>query len=362
MTQTARPAAPAVAPLPPLGSGMLAGGTASQVIGSTIRPASYCGAFGFQTQRRRYQSRRQLRCFQPELHRRHRRNADRYLGHGPGNVVTRRWRCRLCRAYGPNDIAYPSPASRRPLPCCKPLAGISRRRRGQAATADRLETTLEAAGVSVIDRSSNAAVEAAEQAIAESNPLSRGINAWEGRWPLNTYARDMDADKLSDERPATGSRSQKPCLRTSFEACWNAATTVRAIFAKLADHCDVLRHALAAPDAAPEGLGWTGDPNFTVMHVTTRRPRRLVAGSRNPGIAARLCRLIGFQRQRRRDVCRCRCRSALIQRLIRNFLTMPSQDIKYTTRNNETFDGYSDRARWRRQIPWPALHHGDIRC
>ena len=58
--------------------------------------------------------------------------------------------------------------------------------------------TLEAAGITVIDRSSNAAVEEAEQAISESNPLSRSINAWEGRWPLNTYARDMEANKLSD--------------------------------------------------------------------------------------------------------------------------------------------------------------------
>jgi len=43
----------------------------------------------------------------------------------------------------------------------------------------------------------DAAVAAVEDAIADAAPLSRGINAWETHWPLNTYAHDMDASKLS---------------------------------------------------------------------------------------------------------------------------------------------------------------------
>ena len=40
-------------------------------------------------------------------------------------------------------------------------------------------------------------LEAVEQALKDALPLTMAINAWEGRWPLNTYA-DIDAKKLSD--------------------------------------------------------------------------------------------------------------------------------------------------------------------
>ena len=39
-------------------------------------------------------------------------------------------------------------------------------------------------------------IEAVEKAITDALPLTQAINAWEGRWPLNTYA-DLDAEKLS---------------------------------------------------------------------------------------------------------------------------------------------------------------------
>ena len=37
-------------------------------------------------------------------------------------------------------------------------------------------------------------IETLEKAIADAQPLTLAINAWEGRWPLNTYA-DLDASK-----------------------------------------------------------------------------------------------------------------------------------------------------------------------
>src|SRR5439155_907754 len=51
---------------------------------------------------------------------------------------------------------------------------------------------LQTAGIEVIDRTSHDAIAALETAIAEARPLSMAINAWEGRWPLNTYASYMD--------------------------------------------------------------------------------------------------------------------------------------------------------------------------
>jgi hypothetical protein len=55
---------------------------------------------------------------------------------------------------------------------------------------------LAAAGVDIRTRRNDPKVAAVESAIAEARKRSADINAWESRWPLNTY-RDRDASKLS---------------------------------------------------------------------------------------------------------------------------------------------------------------------
>ena len=154
--------------------------------------------------------------------------------------------------------------------------------------------TLETAGITVIDRTGNDAVEAAEQAIADANPLSRDINAWEGRWPLNTYARDMDPAKLS-ESSRERLEQANGMSQEQFSGLIARRDEVRGIFAKLADHCDVCV-TLAAPDAAPEGLGWTGDPNFTVCTSLLGVPAVSLPILETQGLPLGL-QLIGFQNE-----------------------------------------------------------------
>src|SRR5205085_1714874 len=55
---------------------------------------------------------------------------------------------------------------------------------------------LAAAGIALADRHADPVIEDVEGAITDAAPLTRRINAWEGRWPLNTY-RKRDASKLS---------------------------------------------------------------------------------------------------------------------------------------------------------------------
>ena len=55
---------------------------------------------------------------------------------------------------------------------------------------------LAKAGIELKGRADDPDIEAAEKAIADAQPLTLAINAWEGRWPLNTYV-DLDAGKLS---------------------------------------------------------------------------------------------------------------------------------------------------------------------
>jgi Asp-tRNA(Asn)/Glu-tRNA(Gln) amidotransferase A subunit family amidase len=272
-----------------VGSGMLAGGTASQVIGSTIRPASYCGAFGFK----------------PSVGGINRGGSFDGFSQSCTGVIaatlTDTWvMAREMSSRAGGDAGYVGLTGPMTLPSAsKPKTVALLQTAGwDLATDDAKQQlqsardTLEAAGINVIDRSNNAAVETAEQAIAESNPLSRGINAWEGRWPLNTYARDMDANKLSESARERLAESEA-MSQDEFRGMLERRNEVRAIFAKMADYCDVCV-TLAAPDAAPEGLGWTGDPNFTVCTSLLGVPAVSLPVLETQGLPLGL-QLIGFQ-------------------------------------------------------------------
>ena len=242
-----------------VGSGMLAGGTASQVIGSTIRPASYCGAFGFK----------------PSVGGINRGGSFDGFSQSCTGVIgatlTDTWTmAREMSSRAGGDAGYVGLKGPMTLPKSKKpntvamlqTAGWETATESAKQQLQSARNTLEEAGINVIDRSSNEAVETAEQAIAESNSLSRGINAWEGRWPLNTYARDMDADKLS-ESSRERLEQANAMSQDEFQDLLKRRDEIRLIFGKLVDHCEAC-FTLSAPDAAPEGLGWTGDPNFTV--------------------------------------------------------------------------------------------------
>src|SRR5260370_1179447 len=104
-------------------------------------------------------------------------------------------------------------------------------------------------------------VAAAAAAIKGARALSMRINAWEWRWPLNTY-RERDAKKLSQallDRLAEAERMSLDQYREDLAE----RDKVRASYAELAPDCDACI-GLSAPAAAPSGLGSTGEPNCTV--------------------------------------------------------------------------------------------------
>jgi Asp-tRNA(Asn)/Glu-tRNA(Gln) amidotransferase A subunit family amidase len=116
-------------------------------------------------------------------------------------------------------------------------------------------------GVDVVTRRSDKLVAAVEEAIANARSLSIRINTWESRWPLNTY-RNRDAGKLS--RAMLGRLAQAEAMGLDdYRADLNERSRVRALYNSLAAQCDACV-TLAAPAAAPIGLGSTGDPVFAV--------------------------------------------------------------------------------------------------
>jgi Asp-tRNA(Asn)/Glu-tRNA(Gln) amidotransferase A subunit family amidase len=130
----------------------------------------------------------------------------------------------------------------------------------KAAMADTL-ARIKSAGIEVATSQSDAKVAAVAAAIEGARALSMRINAWEWRWPLNTY-RERDAGKLSQvllDRLAEAERMSLDQYREDLAE----RDKVRARYAELARDCDACI-SLSAPAAAPSGLGSTGDPNCTV--------------------------------------------------------------------------------------------------
>ena len=121
---------------------------------------------------------------------------------------------------------------------------------------------LRASGVMIVDRTSSATIADLETALLEARPLSMKINTGEFRWPLNTFARDMDHAKLSEIMQKRLLEAESMTLE-EYQAAIERRDEVRAMFARLADECDAAI-SLSAPGPAPLGLQSTGDPAFVV--------------------------------------------------------------------------------------------------
>jgi len=97
--------------------------------------------------------------------------------------------------------------------------------------------------------------------LAGALALTQAINAWEGRWPLNTYA-DLDAGKLSASARERLRTAEAMTQREYGELIARRAA-VRAVYEKAASRYDAFV-TLGACGAAPVGLGSTGN---TIMNV-----------------------------------------------------------------------------------------------
>ena len=121
---------------------------------------------------------------------------------------------------------------------------------------------LESAGIEVVEGRRDDRVAKVEDAITGGVELSRGLNNWDFRWPLNTYARDMDRDGLSQqalERLAAA----EAMTHEEYQVLVRKRQGVRDIYNALKGVVEVCV-TLSAPGPAPVGLDWTGDPVFAV--------------------------------------------------------------------------------------------------
>src|SRR5262249_9216287 len=130
----------------------------------------------------------------------------------------------------------------------------------KSAFAQALER-IGAAGVAIRRAADCGPVAKVETAISNAMAGGTAINAWDMRWPLNTY-RNRDPANMSEALLAQLAIAEAMTLE-DYRARLAERAQMRAVYANLAAECDAAL-TLAATGAAPEGLGSTGNGIFGV--------------------------------------------------------------------------------------------------
>jgi Asp-tRNA(Asn)/Glu-tRNA(Gln) amidotransferase A subunit family amidase len=237
---------------------MVCAALGTQVLGSILRPASYCGCFGFK----------------PSLGAINRGGSHDGASQSVHGVLAASiddaWavlREIANRAGG--DPGYPgligpelTPTPKKPRRLAVlETPGWPKAEPAAVAAFESAVTRLSGAGIEVVRRGDDAVIEAVEKAISRAMPLTQLVNGWEGRWPLNVY-RECNASKLSAFALERLARAEKMSL-DDYRGALSERARMRNIYASLAPKFDAVI-CLAATGPAPLGLESTGDPAFVV--------------------------------------------------------------------------------------------------
>jgi Asp-tRNA(Asn)/Glu-tRNA(Gln) amidotransferase A subunit family amidase len=236
--------------------GAISAGIGNQVLGSILRPASFCGCVGFK----------------PTVGAINRGGSYDGLSQsvqGPiAATLPEAWRVawEIAQRAG-GDPGFPGLYGHAEAPpAMKPdkLAfietdGWDEATDGARQALEEVIAKLRAAGIAVATRVEDDQVAAVETAIHGAKELSTSIITWESRWPTNTY-RARDAGKLSQAILERGSKAESMIL-DNYRRDIAVRDQLRVAYQKLVIEFDACI-TLAAPGAAPLGLGWTGDPVF----------------------------------------------------------------------------------------------------
>jgi Asp-tRNA(Asn)/Glu-tRNA(Gln) amidotransferase A subunit family amidase len=242
-----------------VGAGILPAALGTQVVGSILRPASFCGCVGFK----------------PSFGALNRGGSYDYLSQSSTGVLAATpadiWivASAIARRVG-GDPGFlplagpelpPAPAAPRRLAVLQ-TAGWAKASEGARAAFETARQRLAALGIELTDRTGDPEIEALEQALTDALPLTLRINAWESAWPLGAYAAKGEQqlsqparDRLAQARKMTaddyrGMLKERQAIRERHLAAGGRY-----------DGCVLL----GATGAAPVGLGFTGD---TSMNVT----------------------------------------------------------------------------------------------
>ena len=235
-----------------VGAGFLSAALGTQVVGSILRPASYCGAWGFK----------------PTVGALNRGGSHDYMSQSCAGVIAASaddcWAvaCAIAERAG-GDPGAPGLYVEDEAGAYTggPLTLASLRFPGWDKADPRAVSALD--GVLDRLRKSGIAVRDVDlsETLAPALPLTRKINGWESRWPLNTYA-DRAAGKLSAAMHDRLREAEAMTL-SGYRADTAQREAIRRDYAKLAETASACI-TLSAPGVAPQGIAATGDPIFAV--------------------------------------------------------------------------------------------------
>jgi Asp-tRNA(Asn)/Glu-tRNA(Gln) amidotransferase A subunit family amidase len=242
-----------------VGAGMVPAGLGTQVVGSILRPASFCGAVGFK----------------PSVGAINRSGSHDHFSQSCqgaiGATLADTWavlRAIADRAGGDpgfvgltGDVDFKKRTKPGKLGIVETF-GWKNTTEGARKAFAAAKQRLQMVGIDLRGRADDSDIEAVEQSLSDALDLTQSINAWEGRWPLNTYS-DLDPTKLSQSARDRLLVAEK-MTQKQFGELLARRETVRATWAKAAAKYDALI-TIGACGAAPVGLGMTGS---TAMNVS----------------------------------------------------------------------------------------------
>ena len=239
--------------------GIASAALGTQVIGSTIRPASFCGCVGFK----------------PSVNALNREGSHDYQSQSCTGILAASlddaWQVAyeiVARVGGDAGTAGLQGPDQAP-PAKKPQTLAVLETAGWDAAAADAKRSLEecvarlkAAGVEIRTRHNDKAVAALEAELVKAQELSHRCNGWEGRWFFRSM-RDRDAGKKLGRITMERADKFEDLTLAQYRADLKERARIRAVYAALAATCEACV-TLAAPGGAPQGLGWTGNPEFAV--------------------------------------------------------------------------------------------------
>jgi len=270
-----------------VGCGMLSGALGTQVVGSILRPASYCGCVGYK----------------PSLGAINRGGSLDFLSQSvTGTIaasVSDAWALakEIAGRVGGDPGSPGLIFSDAPLRAAKPksilLLNPGANAVAEPSGAEILEVVrrlLEREGIAVTLGSATAELRTLEETLTTAITVTQEINARESVWPLNAYS-ERDVTKLSPlmigrlaQGRAIGGGLYREKLAQRQEA--------RELFVRLARPFDACL-ALSAAGPAPLGLESTGSPLFAVASSYLGVPAVNLPAGRANGLPIGV-QLIGF--------------------------------------------------------------------
>ena len=230
------------------------------MIGSVIRPASYCGTYGFK----------------PSVNALNREGCHDYQSQSCTGIIAAtledtwqvaheivsagRRRCRHAGAGRSRHLPCPGEAEAARVPRNRRLA---ERRAGSARTLmqDAMDA-LKSAGIAIATRHDDAKIAAVETNIVDAHPLSNKINSFEARWFLRG-ARDRDVEKLSKIMQTRLAEAETHHARRSPRRADRTRPHPRALCRTRRDRTTAASRS-PATGGAPKGLQSTGNAQFAV--------------------------------------------------------------------------------------------------